>query len=57
MKAVGIKWDTDNDKALEEQLPKEMVIPEAVEKQGHDAISDYLSDVTGFCHFGFNLAK
>ena len=49
--ATNIKWDTDGE---EVDLPNQMVIPDNV----HDdvnAIGDYLSDETGFCHFGFGL--
>ena len=51
--ATNIKWDTDGE---EVDLPNQMVIPDKV----HDdvnAIGDYLSDETGFCHFGFGLLK
>lgn len=34
-------------------LPNEIEIPEDVEDD--DEISDYLSDVTGFCHKGFEI--
>ena len=58
--AYNIEWDTDNDKAIFNQLPKEIEIPEKVRKeyedyQDEDIISDYLSDYTGFCLFGFDL--
>ena len=58
--AYNIEWDTDNDKAIFAQLPKEIEIPEEVwkeyeEYQDEDIISDYLSDDTGFCLFGFDL--
>ena len=58
--AHNIEWDTDNDKAIFNQLPKEIEIPEKVRKeyedyQDEDIISDYLSDYTGFCLFGFDL--
>lgn len=49
--ATNIKWDTDGEKV---DLPNQMVIPDKI----HDdvnAIGDYLSDKTGFCHFGFGL--
>ena len=36
-----------------ESLPKEMDIPEGMEDEG--GISDYISDQTGWCHFGFEL--
>lgn len=62
LKAVDIKWDvTDddidesNDEACEilESLPTEMNIPEGMTDP--DEISDWLSDETGFCHYGFRL--
>ena len=51
MKAINILWDTDG----EENLPNEIEIPDWVDKEDDDEISDYLSDITGFCHFGFEL--
>lgn len=53
MKAVNIQWDTDLYKELLE-LPKEIEIPSFI-KEDEDAISNYISDVTGFCHKGFEL--
>jgi len=56
MKAINIKWDIDeeDDEALcEIDLPTEIDIPNGMEDE--DEISDYISDVTGFCHFGFDL--
>ncbi|MCM1178682.1 MAG: hypothetical protein NC347_00360 [Clostridium sp.] len=53
MKAINIKWDTDGDIALLEELPEEIEIPEGM--TGEDEISDYILDVTGFCHYGFEL--
>lgn len=52
MKAINIKWDTDDE---EVNLLNEIEIPDWVDKEDDDEISDYLSDVTGFCHFGFEL--
>lgn len=34
-------------------LPNEVEIPEDMEDD--DVVSDYLSDVTGFCHKGFEI--
>lgn len=53
MKAINIKWDTDGDMEMLKQLPKEMEIPEDMTDE--DEISNYLSDQTGFCHYGFDL--
>lgn len=53
MKAINIKWDTDGDMELLLELPTEIEIPEDMTDE--DEISDYLSDETGFCHYGFEL--
>ena len=64
-----IKWDTDDNEYDNEDLslPAEMLInpydiPDVQEDTSiindndmlSDAISDYISNKTGFCHFGFN---
>lgn len=54
MKAVNIVWDVDDPEDLED-LPTEIDIPSDMEDE--DEISDYISDVTGFCHKGFNLEE
>ena len=51
MKVINILWDTDGE---EVNLPNEIEIPDWVDKDD-DEISNYLSDETGFCHFGFEL--
>lgn len=53
MKAINIEWDTDGDMELLKQLPTEIEIPEEIVDE--DEISDYLSDQTGFCHYGFEV--
>lgn len=53
MRAINIKWDTDGDKELLESLPKEIGIPKGM---SYEDIEDYISDQTGFCHFGFDVA-
>lgn len=50
-KAVNIIWDTDGEDV---DLPTEIDIPEDMDDE--DEISDYLSEKTGFCHFGFSIA-
>ena len=52
MKAINILWDTDGE---EVNLPNEIEIPDWIDKEDDDEISDYLSDTTGFCHLGFEL--
>ena len=54
MKAINIEWDVDFEEDLE-MLPTEIKIPDYIESDDFDEISDYLSDVTGFCHKGFEL--
>ena len=53
-KAVNIKWDVDNEEDLED-LPKEVDIPESLTDD--DEISDYITDLVGFCHYGFDLKE
>lgn len=61
MKATNIEWDvSDNDMTDEEMqdtleiLPKEIDIPDEIDE---DVVSDYLSELTGFCVFGYVLDK
>lgn len=53
MKAINIEWAVD-DKSELWDLPTEIEIPEDIEGDD-DAISGYLSDMTGYCHLGFSL--
>jgi len=53
MKAINIKWNTDGDMELLEQLPTEIEIPEGM--MDEEEISDYLTDEIGFCHEGFEI--
>ena len=56
MKAVNIKWDIDPyDIASGIELPNEIDLPKGMVDD--EEISDYLSDVTGFCHKGFDLKE
>lgn len=48
--AVNIKWDTDGEKI---DLPNKIEIPKDLIDV--DAISDYITDQTGFCHAGFDI--
>ena len=52
MKAINILWDTDGENI---SLPMEIDIPEGMTDE--DEISDYISDVIGFCHKGFELIE
>ena len=61
MKAVNIKWDTDGDMEILEELPTEVEIPDYLitddEDDLLDNISDWLSDEYGFCHDAFELVN
>lgn len=52
-KAVDIEWDVDFEEDRN-ALPTEIKIPKEIEND-MDAISDYLSDTTGYCHCGYVL--
>ena len=56
MLATEIKWDTDGDTEDLASLPTEVEIPQDIADQDDDdAISDWLSDTFGYCHFGFGI--
>jgi hypothetical protein len=50
VKVVNIKWDTDGENI---ELPNEIELPFGMVDE--DEIGDYISDETGFCHYGFEL--
>lgn len=52
--AINIQWDVDSEEDLE-LLPQRVEIPEGMTDE--DEISDYLSDLTGYCHYGFALIE
>ena len=54
MKAIDIEWDVDNLEDLE-YLPTEIEIPDSMVDE--EEISDYISNVTGFCHKGYALVN
>lgn len=57
MKAFNIIWDVDDERDLQ-FLPTEIDIPDGMEDDDEisDYISsDYISEVTGFCHKGYSL--
>lgn len=53
LKATNILWDTDYDD--DGELPTEIDTPEGMTDE--DEISDYLSEVTGYCHQGYVLEE
>ena len=64
LKAINIKWDTDGDMEVFNELPTEMIILNELEElykkdreYALEEISDWLSDETGFCHAGFEVVK
>lgn len=64
LKAINIKWDTDGNKDVFNELPTEMIIPNELEElykkdreYALEEISDWLSEEIGFCHDGFEIEK
>lgn len=66
MRATNIQWDVTDDSEemtqekineLLEYLPTEIEIPEDIDSDDEEAISDYISNSTGFCHNGYCLEK
>lgn len=62
MKATNIEWDIDLEEDENEEevmaelnLPTEIELPDGMEDE--DDISDYISELTGFCHYGFELEE
>lgn len=60
MKATCIEWDVDNEEDLkflltEIDIPDELKEKAENEEKYIEMVSDYLSDVTGYCHKGFVL--
>ena len=49
-----IDWDTDGDAETAKTLPLVVFLPAGMDDE--DDISDYLSDLTGFCHNGFRVS-
>ena len=46
-----------NDPKNLKDLPTEIEIPEDIDLEDDDAISDYITGLTGFCHKGFKLKE
>ena len=64
LKAINIKWDTDGDKEVLNELSTEIIIPNELEElykkdreYALEEIADWLSEDTGFCHDGFEIEK
>lgn len=53
--AVNIEWDTDGEDVF---LPIEMMLPYWMnENTDREEISDWITEQTGYCHFGFRLKR
>ena len=57
MVARDIKWDIDGYDPNDLDLPTEIEIPKELTNGeiDYEGIEDYLSNQTGFCHFGYVL--
>ena len=59
MKAVNIIWDIDTEDmemcADNLDLPSEIEIPDNLIDE--EDISDYITELTGFCHCGFDIVE
>lgn len=58
----NIEWDTDGNRRVLRELPQRLliVVPEHVPSDPdsiQDYLSDRLSDITGWCHFGFDFNR
>lgn len=56
-KVINVKWETDG---YDVDLPTEFEIPEEfIDEDGidEDAVSDWLSDKTGWLHNGFDIVE
>lgn len=61
MKAINILWDVDVEEDID-FLPDVVEIPDDVIQHAYgddveETISDYLTDLTGYCHRGFELIE
>ena len=63
MKAINILWDVDVEEDEDiDFLPDVVEIPDEVIQHAYgddveETISDYLTDLTGYCHRGFELIE
>ena len=56
MKATNIEWDVYFEEDFKE-LPEELHIPDYIDKEDYEAIDEYLTEQTGFCHKGYVLDR
>ena len=54
IEVTDIKWDTDGEPhSLPQNIVMEVDLPDPVDEEIEDLVSDRLSDDYGFCHKGF----
>ena len=56
--AFNIQWDVDDERDLDYLLTEISIPDDMIDEYGEvdeDEISDYISEVTGFCYNGFEL--
>lgn len=53
--ATDIIWETDGE--VVESIPSEAAIPESIDEDDYDAISDYLSDEYGYLVISYEVEK
>lgn len=59
MKVFNIQWDVDNEYERS-FLPDEILIPDNITRDENgivdeEAISDFITEETGYCHYGFEF--
>jgi len=54
MKVTDIIWETDGE---EVDLPTEIDLPDSIDSNDENAVSDYLSDETGFLVVGYTIER
>lgn len=59
MKVFNIQWDVDNEYERS-FLPDEILIPDNIARDENgivdeEAISDFITEETGYCHYGFEF--
>lgn len=54
--AIDIDWDVDSEEDLK-LLPNKLSLPKEVNPESLEEVSDYITDLTGFCHKGFRLRR
>jgi len=50
-KTKSVNWDTDDDREIFDSLPQQVTL----DVESEEEIADALSDLTGWCLFGYTL--